>query len=83
MAPRSKGPGRPASASTPVLPFAFLPLEVARVVSIVATTLLLIALGIGRARVAHAGYLATTLQTLAIAAAAAAAGVVIGRLVTG
>ena len=71
------------SASTPVLPFAFLPLEVARVVSIVATTLLLIALGIGRARVAHAGYLATTLQTLAIAAAAAAAGVVIGRLVTG
>jgi len=71
------------AAATPVIPFALLPLETARVVSLVVTTLLLICLGIGRARVAHAGYLATTLQTLAIAAAAAAAGVVIGRVVTG
>lgn len=71
------------AAATPVIPFAFLPLETAKVVSLVVTTLLLVCLGIGRARVAHTGYLATTLQTLAIAAAAAAAGVVIGRMVTG
>ena len=71
------------AAATPVLPFALLPLETARVVSLVVTTVLLVCLGIGRARVARTGYLATTLQTLAIAAAAAAAGVLIGRLVTG
>jgi VIT1/CCC1 family predicted Fe2+/Mn2+ transporter len=71
------------AAATPVIAFAFLPLETAKVVSLVLTTALMIGLGIGRARVAHTGYLATTLQTLAIAAAAAAAGVVIGRLVTG
>jgi VIT1/CCC1 family predicted Fe2+/Mn2+ transporter len=71
------------AAATPVIPFALLPLETARVASLVLTTLLLVGLGIGRARVAHTGYLATTLQTLAIAAAAAAAGVLIGRVVTG
>jgi vacuolar iron transporter family protein len=71
------------AAATPVIPFALLPFEQARVVSLVMTTLLLICLGIGRARVAHTGYLATTLQTLAIAAAAAGAGVLIGRLVIG
>jgi VIT1/CCC1 family predicted Fe2+/Mn2+ transporter len=71
------------AAATPVIPFALLPLETARVVSLVITTVLLICLGLGRARVARAGYLATTLQTLAIAAAAAAAGVLIGRLVIG
>ena len=71
------------AAATPVLPFVFLPLDLARIASIVMTTLLLVALGIGRARVARAGITATVLQTLAIAAAAAAAGVVIGRLVVG
>ncbi len=71
------------AAATPVLPFVFLPLDDARAVSIVVTTLLLVALGVGRARVAQAGIAATVLQTLAIAAAAAIAGVVIGRLVAG
>jgi VIT1/CCC1 family predicted Fe2+/Mn2+ transporter len=71
------------AAATPVIPFALLPLETARVVSLVITTVLLVCLGLGRARVARMGYLATTLQTLAIAAAAAAAGVLIGRLVIG
>jgi VIT1/CCC1 family predicted Fe2+/Mn2+ transporter len=71
------------AAATPVIPFAFLPLEQARVVSIVMTTLLLIGLGIGRARVGHTPVGRTVLQTLAIAAAAAVAGVVIGRLVMG
>lgn len=71
------------AAATPVIPFALFPLEVARVVSIVVTTLLLVGLGIGRARVGHTPARRTVLQTLAIAAAAAIAGVVIGRLVTG
>jgi VIT1/CCC1 family predicted Fe2+/Mn2+ transporter len=71
------------SAATPVAPFAFLPLETARVVSIVVTTLLLVGLGIGRARVARTAIATTVLQTLAIAAAAAVAGVLIGRLVAG
>jgi len=71
------------AAATPVIPFALLPFETARVVSLVVTTLLLICLGVGRALVSHTGYLATTIQTLGIAAAAAAAGVLIGRLVTG
>jgi VIT1/CCC1 family predicted Fe2+/Mn2+ transporter len=56
---------------------------VARVVSIVMTTLLLIGLGIGRARVGQTPVARTVLQTLVIAAAAAFAGVLIGRLVTG
>ena len=71
------------AAATPVIPFVFLPLEQARVVSIVLTTILLVILGIGRARVGRTGIVATVAQTLAIAAAAAAAGVAIGRLVTG
>jgi VIT1/CCC1 family predicted Fe2+/Mn2+ transporter len=71
------------AAATPVIPFAIFVLDVARVVSIVMTTLLLVGLGIGRARVGHTGIVATVLQTLAIAAAAAVAGVVIGRLVIG
>lgn len=71
------------AAATPVIPFALFPLEVARVVSIIVTTLLLVGLGIGRARVGHTPVGRTVAQTLAIAAAAAAAGVVIGRLVSG
>jgi VIT1/CCC1 family predicted Fe2+/Mn2+ transporter len=71
------------AAATPVIPFAIFALDVARVVSIVMTTLLLIGLGIGRSRVGHTPAGRTVLQTLAIAVAAAAAGVAIGRLVTG
>jgi VIT1/CCC1 family predicted Fe2+/Mn2+ transporter len=71
------------AAATPVIPFAIFPLEVARVVSIVMTTLLLVGLGIGRAKVGHTPVGRTVAQTLGIAAAAAVAGVVIGRLVTG
>jgi hypothetical protein len=41
------------AASIPVIPFAFLPLEQARVVSLVLTTILLIRLGVGRAGGAH------------------------------
>ena len=69
------------AAATPVLPFALLEMEAARAVSLVTTTLLLVALGMGRARITHRNVVATTIQTLAIAAAAAVAGIVIGRLV--
>ena len=65
---------------TPVLPFAFLPMESARIVSLVLTTVLLVALGIGRGLVAKRSIVRATLETLAIAASAAVAGVVMGRL---
>lgn len=71
------------AAATPVIPFAIFPFEVARVVSLVMTTLLLVGLGIGRARVGHTPVGRTVAQTLGIAASAAVAGVVIGRLVSG
>ena len=69
------------AAATPVLPFALLEMEAARAVSLVMTTLLLVILGLGRARITHRNVVVTTIQTLAIAAAAAVAGIVIGRLV--
>ncbi len=69
------------AAATPVLPFALFEMDAARAASLVMTTLLLLALGMGRARITHRNMVATTLQTLAIAAAAAVAGIVIGRLV--
>lgn len=67
--------------AVPVLPFAFLPLEQARIVSVVVTSVLLIALGIGRGLVGQRGIARATAETLLVAAAAAAAGVAIGRLV--
>jgi predicted membrane protein (TIGR00267 family) len=69
------------AAATPVVPFALFDMGAARVASLVTTTLLLLALGIGRARITHRNMVVTTIQTLAIAAAAAVAGIVIGRLV--
>jgi VIT1/CCC1 family predicted Fe2+/Mn2+ transporter len=68
--------------AVPVLPFAFLPLAEARIASLVVTTILLLALGIGRGLVAGRNVLRTTIETLAIAAAAAAAGVAIGRAIS-
>ncbi len=67
--------------ATPVVPFALLEMDAARTASLVTTTLLLLALGIGRARITHRTVVATTIQTLAIAAVAAVAGIAIGRLV--
>jgi VIT1/CCC1 family predicted Fe2+/Mn2+ transporter len=69
------------AAATPVLPFALLPIDTARVASLGVTGLLLTALGIGRGRIAHRNVVITTLQTLAIATAAAVAGVAMGHLV--
>lgn len=69
------------AAAVPVFPFAFLSLGPARTVSVAITGGLLVLLGIGRAKVAHAGLLATIFETVGIATAAAAAGVLIGKLV--
>ena len=68
------------AALVPVVPFALLPLAEARYVSIACTALVLIALGVGRARIAQRPVLSTTLRTLAIAAAAGAAGVLVGSV---
>jgi VIT1/CCC1 family predicted Fe2+/Mn2+ transporter len=69
------------AAATPVVPFALFEIDVARAASLVTTTVLLLVLGLGRARITHRHVVATTIQTLAIAAVAAVAGIVIGRLV--
>jgi vacuolar iron transporter family protein len=66
------------AAAIPILPFAFLNVPQGRVVSAVITTLLLMALGIGRARIGGRNMLRTVVETVAIGIAAALAGVGIG-----
>jgi VIT1/CCC1 family predicted Fe2+/Mn2+ transporter len=70
------------AAAVPVIPFAFLALGPARTTSVVITGLLLVLLGIGRAKVAHTNLTLTILETVGIATAAAVAGLLIGKLVT-
>ena len=70
------------AASIPVIPFAFLPLESARLVSLIITATLLLLLGVGRGLVGHRNIVLTALETLGIAATAALAGFLIGKLVT-
>jgi vacuolar iron transporter family protein len=70
------------AASIPVIPFALFDIETARIVSLVVTGVLMAVLGIARGRVGHEPVWRTALQTMAIAGAAALAGVLIGRLVT-
>jgi VIT1/CCC1 family predicted Fe2+/Mn2+ transporter len=71
------------AAFVPVLPFAFLPLGRARTLSLVVTTVLLLVLGVGRGIIGHKNVVVTALQTLAIAAAAGVAGLLVGSLITG
>ena len=70
------------AASVPVLPFVFLPLEKARLVSLVITGVLMAALGVARGRIGGVNVYRTALETMAIAGAAALAGVAIGSLVS-
>jgi VIT1/CCC1 family predicted Fe2+/Mn2+ transporter len=70
------------AASIPVIPFALFDIETARIVSLVVTGVLMAVLGIARGRVGHEPVWRTALQTMAIAGAAALAGVIIGRFVT-
>ena len=69
------------AAAVPILPFVFLPIPQARIVSGVATIALLIGLGIGRARIAERDTLRTVLETVCIGIAAALAGVFVGVLI--
>jgi VIT1/CCC1 family predicted Fe2+/Mn2+ transporter len=67
---------------TPVIPFAILPFAEAQIVCIAGTATLLILLGIGRAKIGNRNTARTVLETIAIATAAAIAGVIIGRLIS-
>jgi vacuolar iron transporter family protein len=66
------------AAAIPILPFAFLPVSQGRIVSAAITTLLLVALGVGRARIGGRNTLRTVIETVSIGIAAALAGVGIG-----
>ena len=67
--------------AVPVLPFAFLPIDQARWVSILITAALLVALGIGRSMVSERNALQAVAETVGVAAAAAIAGLVIGQVI--
>jgi predicted membrane protein (TIGR00267 family) len=69
------------SAAVPMLPFFLAPVPQARIASAIVTTMLLIALGIGRARIAKRSIVRTAAETVTIGIAAALAGVAIGLLV--
>jgi VIT1/CCC1 family predicted Fe2+/Mn2+ transporter len=69
------------AAAVPILPFVFLPVPQARIVSAAVTTALLVALGIGRAQIAKRNTVRTIVETVSIGVAAALAGVAIGVLI--
>jgi vacuolar iron transporter family protein len=70
-----------AAAAVPIVPFVLLPIPQARVVSGTVTLLLLVALGVGRARVAKRSTVRTVLETVSIGIAAALAGSAIGLVI--
>jgi len=70
------------AAMTPVVPFIFLPLAQAKIVFIFTTAILLILLGIGRAKLGQRPMVRTVLETFAIAAAAAVAGALVGLMIS-
>ncbi|MFF3877348.1 VIT1/CCC1 transporter family protein [Streptomyces sp. NPDC001978] len=70
------------AAAVPVLPFAFFALATARVVSLSVTLVLLVGLGIGRSVIGRRRALPTVIETVCIAAAATAAGLAVGTLIS-
>jgi vacuolar iron transporter family protein len=70
------------AAGVPVVPFALFDIGTARIVSLVVTGALMALLGVARGLIGHVNIWWTAVQTMAIAGAAALAGVVIGRLVS-
>lgn len=70
-----------AAAAVPILPFVFLPIPQARIMSAIVTTALLVGLGIGRAQIAKRGTLRTVAETVSIGITAALAGVLISVLI--
>lgn len=71
------------AAAVPILPFVFLPVTEARVVSATVTIALLVLLGIGRANIGKRDTIRTVMETLTIGIAAALAGVAISVLING
>jgi VIT1/CCC1 family predicted Fe2+/Mn2+ transporter len=71
------------AASIPVIPFAFFSLGEARIVSIIITSILVLILGVSRALITKSNIVSTVLETLLIAGAAGAAGVLIGKVIGG
>jgi VIT1/CCC1 family predicted Fe2+/Mn2+ transporter len=69
------------AAAVPILPFVFLPISQARVVSGTVTVALLVALGIGRAQLGKRNVLRTVIETVSLGVGAALAGVGIGLLI--
>jgi VIT1/CCC1 family predicted Fe2+/Mn2+ transporter len=67
--------------AVPVLPFSFLPIDEARWVSIAITAILLVALGIGRSLVSERSAVEAIAETVGVASAAAAAGLLIAQLI--
>jgi VIT1/CCC1 family predicted Fe2+/Mn2+ transporter len=70
------------AAAIPILPFGFLPVSQGRVVSAIVTTMLLVALGVGRAKIGGRAIVRTVLETVSIGVAAALAGVAIGVFIS-
>jgi len=70
------------AASVPVVPFALFTLATARIVSLSMTFVLLVLLGVGRSMIGHRRVLPTVTETIAIAVAAAGAGLVVGKLIS-
>ena len=70
------------AAAIPILPFGFLPVPQGRVVSAIVTTLLLVALGVGRAKIGSRPIVRTVFETVSIGVAAALAGVGIGVFIS-
>jgi VIT1/CCC1 family predicted Fe2+/Mn2+ transporter len=70
------------AAAVPVVPFALFTLAAARLVSLSVTLVLLVLLGVGRSMIGRRRLLPTVAETIGIAAAAAFAGLAIGKLIS-
>lgn len=68
------------SAAVPIVPFMLAPVAEARIISAIITIALLVALGVGRARIGGRSVLRTVVETVSMGIAAALAGVAIGML---
>jgi VIT1/CCC1 family predicted Fe2+/Mn2+ transporter len=69
------------SAAVPIAPFMLLPIAQARIVSAIITIALLVALGIGRARIGKRSVARTVMETVSMGVTAALAGVALGMLI--
>jgi len=69
------------AAAVPILPFVFLAIGQARIVSGVVTVALLVALGVGRAQLGQRGTFRTVAETVSMGIGAAIAGVAISMLI--